>query len=185
MNISKLNPRRSSNGFTPQCDTAGFSLPEMLVAMAIGSFVIAGVLVLYVGFLRSYRDTTLLRNTSSRASLALERMVHGVSSNAGLIEAQASTVAVSYPSGGWRCAYTNSFSVSPNPLFFQYAPATQLITDQSGKTICSGVSTSSFACTTDAFGVTNGCKISVTIAESSGGRSYNNVMSSFVQFRNQ
>ena len=168
MNTTKINPRRSSNGFT---------LPEMLVAMAIGSFVIAGVMVLYVGFLRSYRDTTLLRNTSSRASLALERMVHGVSSNAGLIEAQASTVAVSYPSGGWRCAYTN--------LFFQYAPASGLITNQSGKVICSGVSTSTFACTTDAFGVTNGCKISVTVSESSGGRSYNNVMTSFVQFRNQ
>jgi prepilin-type N-terminal cleavage/methylation domain-containing protein len=185
MNTIRLNLRKSSNGFTPQRDTAGFTLPEMLVATAIGSFVIAGVLVLYVGFLRSYRDTTLLRNTSSRASLALERMVHGVGTNAGLIEASASTVAVSYSSGGWRCAYSNAFSASPNPLFFQYAPASGLITNEGGKTICSGVSTSTFACTTSALGVTNGCKISVTVAESSGGHSYNNVMTSFVQFRNQ
>jgi len=185
MNTTKLNLRRSSDGFTPQRDTAGFTLAEALVAMGIGVLVVAGMLQLYLGFLRAYRDTTSLRNTSSRASLALERMVHGVSTNVGLFEASASTVTVTYPSGGWRCSYTNSFSAPPPYfLYFQWTPSTQLITDQSGKTICSGVITSTFTCTTYA-GTINGCNMSVTVSENSGGRSYTNVMNSFLQFRNQ
>jgi Tfp pilus assembly protein PilW len=185
MNTTNLNPRRSSDGFTPHRDTAGFTLAEALVASGIGSFVIAGMLILYLGFLRSYNDTTSLRNTSSHASMALERMVHGVGTNVGLFEASASTVTVTYPSGGWLCSYTNSFSAPP-PYFmtFQWTPSTKLITDQSGQIICSGVITSSFTCTTNS-GAINGCNMSVTVAESSGGRSYTNVMNSFLQFRNQ
>lgn len=148
--------------------------------MGIGVFVVAGMMELYTGFLWSYRDTTSLRNTSSYASLALERMVHGVSGHAGLLGASASSVTVSNPSSGWLCAYTNATKLS-----FQWTPSTKLITDQSGNTICSGVITSSFACTTNAsLGVINGCNISVTVSESSGGRSYTNVMNTFVQFRN-
>ena len=186
MNTTKLNLRRSSDGFTPQCDTAGFTLAEALVAMGIGSFVIAGMMILYIGFLRSYRDTTSLRNTSSRASLALERMVHGIGTNAGLLEAQVTGMTVS-TNNGWRIAYTNLCSPpQPYTLFFQYVPASKLITNDSGKTICSGVITSSLACAINPVsGATNGCIISLTVSESSGGRSYTNVMRSFVQFRNQ
>jgi Tfp pilus assembly protein PilV len=179
MNTTKLNPRRSLDGFTPQRDTAGFTLAEALVAMGIGSMVIAGMMILFLGFLWSYRDTTSWRNISSRASLGLERMVHGVGGNAGLLEALASTVTVTYPSGDWLCSY----NTSPN-LSFRWTRSTQLITDQSGQTICSGVITSIFNSTTSA-GAINGCTISVTVSESSGGRSFTNVMNTFVQFRNQ
>ena len=172
----KLSPRRSTSGYT---------LPETLIAATIGTFVIAGVMVLYVEFMWSFRDTTLLRNTSTRASMALERMVHGISTNAGLLEAQVTGMTWS-TNNGWRIAYTNSLSASPNPLFFQYAPASGLITNESGKTICSMVITSSLVLTPiPLVGATNGCKISVTVAESSGGRISTNVMSTFVQFRNQ
>jgi Tfp pilus assembly protein PilW len=172
----KLSPRRSSSGF---------SLPETLIAATIGSFVVAGMMVLYVEFLWSYSDTTGLRNTSSRASLALERMLHGISTNAGLLEAQVSGMTVN-TNNGWSIAYTNSLSASPNPLFFQYVPASGLITNESGKTICSNVIASSLACTTDpSSGATNGCRISVTVSESSGKHIATNVMTTFVQFRNK
>ena len=103
----KLGPRRSTSGYT---------LPETLIAATIGTFVIAGVMVLYVEFMWSFRDTTLLRNTSTRASMALERMVHGISTNAGLLEAQVTGMTWS-TNNGWRIAYTNSLSASPNPPF--------------------------------------------------------------------
>ncbi|MGD0016360.1 MAG: prepilin-type N-terminal cleavage/methylation domain-containing protein [Verrucomicrobiia bacterium] len=171
----KLSPRRSSNGFT---------LAETLVAATIGSFVIMGVMVLYVEFLWSYSDTTMLRNTSSRASLALERMVHGIGTNAGLLEAQVTGMTVS-TNNNWRIAYTNLFSASPNPLFFQYASASGLITNESGKIICSNVIASSLVFTTSAVGgATNGCGISVTVSESSGKHISTNVMTTFIQFRN-
>ena len=167
----KLSPRRS---------LSGFSLPETLIAATIGSFVIMGMMVLYVQFLWSYSDTTALRNTSSRASLALERMVHGIGANAGLLEAQVTGMTVS-TNNGWRIAYI----VSPNTLFFQYAPASGLITNESGKTICSNVIASSLVCKANAVGgATNGCMISVTVSESSGKHIATNVMTTFVQFRN-
>jgi len=142
----------------------------MAVAMAIATIVIAGMLTLFTTFLWSYNSTTLMRNTSSRASMALERMVYGVGTNAGLREASTNSVTVTYPSGGWQIAYSN--------LFFHYTVSTSNITDQAGKTICTNVISSSLT------NYGKGCRIWVTVSESAGGRSYTNTMTSFVQFRN-
>ena len=161
MKTSKRDARRSSGGFT---------LAEMAVSMGIATVVIAGMLTLFISFLRSYNSTTLMRNTSSRASLALERMVYGIGTNAGLREASTNSVSVTYPSSGWKIAYTN--------LFFQYTVNTSNITDQAGKTICTNVISSSLT------NYVRGCRVWVTVTESAGGRSYTNSMTSFVQFRN-
>jgi len=166
MNTARTNGRRSSGGFT---------LAEMAVAMGIGTVVIAGMLTLFITFLRSYNSTTLMRNTSARASIALERMVYGVGTNAGLREAQTNDVVVTYPSGGWRIAYTN--------LICQYTTNTQSIiwsnsTDHSSKTICANVISSFLT------NYVKGCRIWVSVSESAGGRSYTNTMTSFAQFRN-
>ena len=167
-----MNPHRSSHGSR----AGGFTLVEALVATTIASLVLAGTMVLFITFLRSYRDTTLLSDTSIEASTGLERMVIGVGANLGLREASAKTVVVSYPSNGWCIALTTN-------LYFQYSPATKSITDQKGKTIASGVSTSSLTYTTKGI-VTNGCMISLTVLESGGGRTSSNVMTTYVQFRN-
>ncbi|HUI08169.1 MAG TPA: prepilin-type N-terminal cleavage/methylation domain-containing protein [Verrucomicrobiae bacterium] len=150
--------------------SSGFTLAEMAIAMAIGSVVIAGMLSLFVTFLRSYNSTSLMRDTSAYASSALERMVYGVGTNAGLREAQASGVTVTYPSGGWQISYTN--------LYFQYTPSSMKIADQTGKTICTNIIYSA------ATNYTVGCRIWVTVSESAGGHSSTNAMSTFVQFRN-
>lgn len=151
--------------------TRGFTLAEMLVAIAIASVVVVGTTSLFITFLRSYNNTTLLRNTASRASMALERMVYGVGTNGGLRAAEASRVTVSYPSGGWRIEYRTN-------TWFQYSPSARRIFDQNGKTICTNV----IASTLQYF--TNSCAITVTVAESAGGRTYTNTMRSLVQFRN-
>lgn len=161
MKTTGMNARRSSGGFT---------LVEMAVSMGIATVVIAGMLTLFTTFLWSYSNTTLMRNTSARASTALERMVYGIGTNAGLREASTNSVAVTYPSGGWKIAYTN--------LFFQYTVSTSNITDQAGKTICTNVISSSLT------NYVKGCRIWVTVSESAGKRSYTNTMTSFVQFRN-
>jgi prepilin-type N-terminal cleavage/methylation domain-containing protein len=161
MKTLRTNTRRETDGFT---------LVEMMVSTAILTVVIAGTLTLFISFLRSYNATTLLRNTSARSSFALERMVYGVGTNMGLREATASDVSVTYPSGGWKIAYTN--------LFFQYTTNTVKITDQSGKTICTNVIYSTVS------NYTTGCRVWVTVAESAGGRTITNAMSSYVQFRN-
>ena len=149
----------------------GFTLVEMSVATAVGSMVIAGMAILFVSFLRSYNTTSLMRNSSSSSSLALERMVYGVSTNLGLRAADASTVAVTFPSNGWRISYNTN-------LVFQYSVSASNITDQSGKIICRNVvgSTLNF--------YTNACRLSVSVAERGGGRTLTNTMSTFVGFRN-
>ncbi len=149
----------------------GFTLAEMLVAVGIGSVVIAGTMTLFVTYLRFYNSTSLMRNCASRASLALERMVYGVGANVGLRAAQSSTVSVTYPSGGWRIQYNTN-------LVFQYTVAAKTITDQANKIICSNVISSTLTYPT------NSCTISLTVVEVGGGRIVTNTMASTVQFRN-
>jgi hypothetical protein len=117
-----------------------------------------------------------MRITSSRTSLALDRMVYGVSSNDGLREAMAGSILTSYASGGWQLSYSNNNGTAFQ--YFQYTTNTLSIKDQAGKNICTNVISSTMN------NYTNGCRISVTVSESAGGRTYTNTVSTFVQFRN-
>jgi prepilin-type N-terminal cleavage/methylation domain-containing protein len=171
MKTSGIKARRFSGGFT---------LVEMAVSMAILTMVIVGAWDVFTLFQRSYNETTLMRMAAARASLALDRMVYGVSTNPGLREVQSSSVVITYPSGGWQIAYTN--------IFFQYTTNLQCITwsnstSQSSKFICTNVIASTLNCTTNGF-TTNGCTIAVAVAEKGGGRIDTNTMTTFVEFRN-
>ena len=149
----------------------GFTLAEALVSMSIGSVVIAGALSLFIFFGRSYNATTLVRNTSTKADLALERMVYGVGTNIGLRAASQSAVTVSSTSTNWQITYNTNF-------WFRYTGSTGKIVNQSNKVICSNVTASSVGY------YTNGCDISITVVESAGGKQSTNTMSSYVAFRN-
>ncbi|HUJ12123.1 MAG TPA: prepilin-type N-terminal cleavage/methylation domain-containing protein [Verrucomicrobiae bacterium] len=151
----------------------GFTLVEMAVSAAILTIVIAGTLSLFVSFLRSYNATTLMRNTSSRASMALERMVYGVGSNCGLRAWSAGSILTNYSAGGWKIS-SNATSL----LYFQYSTNTMSIVDQSGKTLCSNVVYS----TMTNYGA--GCRIWVAVSETAGGRTYTVTNTTFAQFRN-
>lgn len=146
-------------------------MAEVLVAVAIASVVVAGTTSLFITFLRSYNNTTLMRNAATRASMGLERMVYGVGTNGGLRAASSGSITISFPSGGWRIQYRTN-------VWFQYSPAAQRIFDHTGKTICTNVIASSVQF------FTNSCSISVTVAEMAGGRVQTNTMRSLVQFRN-
>ncbi len=149
----------------------GFTLVEALVSMSIGSVVIAGSLSLFIFFARSYNATTLVRNTSTKADFALERMVYGVGTNIGLRAASRSTVTLSSTSTNWTITYNTNF-------WFRYTASTGKIINQSSKLICSNVTASAVSL------YTNGCDISVTVVESAGGKKSTNTMSSYVAFRN-
>jgi prepilin-type N-terminal cleavage/methylation domain-containing protein len=163
MKTPEMNTQRSASGFT---------LVEMLVSVAVLTIVIVGTFNVFVQSIRSYNETSLMRNAAVRASVALDRMVIGVGTNNGLREAVAGSVVLTYPNGtDWKLAYTNN-------LYFTYTASTKSITDQSGKTICTNVISST------ATNPTGGCQISVSVAESGGGRTLTNTMTTFVQFRN-
>ena len=163
MRTLSIKRRKSSRGFT---------IAEMAVSTAIVTFVILGVFNLFIAYLRSYNASTLMRISASRASFTLERMVYGVGTNSGLREAQQTAVIISNGAAGyWRISPTNN-------LYFQWSPTTKSITDQSGKTIGTNIIASTLS------GNSDGCTISVSVAETGGGRIITNSMTTFVQYRN-
>ena len=163
MKTPGTNRRRSSGGFT---------LVEMLISVSILTIVIVGTFNVFIQNLRSYNATTLMRTSATRASLALDRMVYGVGTNNGLREAARASVTISNVSSTfWRLSLTNN-------TYFQWSSANKCITDQSGKTLGTNIIASTLS--------TNGsgCTISLSAAESGGGRVITNTMATFVQFRN-
>ncbi len=172
MNPSQKKVRWSARGFT---------LVELMVATVLGSLVVYGSLVLFVTFIRFYNTTTLMRNTANAASLALERIVIGVGTNAGLREATAETVTYSNTANGWLLTYNTN-------LFYQYVSTTQVITNNTGKLICTNVAASSITFFTYYLAAnvapTNACRISVSVAQSAGGDTWTNTFATQVQFRN-
>ena len=172
-----MNPSRKTAGPSAK----GFTLVELLIATVLGSLVVAGSLVLLITFLRFYNTTTLMRNTANAASLALERMIIGVGTNAGLREASASTVTFTNFSNGWLLTYNTN-------LFYRYVSSTQVITNDTGKLICTNVSTASVTFYTSSFSTnlvtTNACRISISVAQNAGGDTWTNTFMTQVQFRN-
>jgi len=153
------------------------TLVEVMVATVIGALVVAGSLMLFVTFLRLYNTTTLMRNTGNAASRALDRMVYGVGSAAGLREAQASTVTFSNTAnGGWVLTYNTN-------LFFQYFGNSQTISNDTGNLICANVTASSVTIFTNKT-TPNACRISLSVAQNAGGDTWTNTFTTSVQFRN-
>jgi len=149
----------------------GFTLVEMCVSMGIVALVTVGMFNVFWQVLKTYNETSLMSITTKQASVALDRMVIGVGTNAGLREAQASTVTTTSTTTNWQLSYNSG-------LTFTYYTNTHAIVDQSGKCIVSNLVASTVTNTT------NGCQISVSVAQSCGGRTLTNTMSTFVQFRN-
>ena len=155
----------------------GFTLVEMLISVSVLTIVIVGTFNVFVQTLRSYNTTSLMRTAAVRVSNGLDRMVIGVGTNYGLREAAAASVVVSSNgAASWKVAYSNQSSA----YFFAFSSTTNSIVDQSHKTICTNV----IASTVSAPSTSGGVQISVSVAESGGGRTITNTMSTFVQFRN-
>jgi hypothetical protein len=118
-----------------------------------------------------------MRTAGARASMGLDRMVIGVGTNSGLREATGASVVLSNLSTtDWQLSFTNQTATAS--LYFKYIATNKFIVDQSGKAICTNL----IAAT--ATNLTNGCQISVSVAESCGGRTLTNTMMTFVQYRN-
>jgi prepilin-type N-terminal cleavage/methylation domain-containing protein len=162
MNVHDTTARRSAGGF---------SLVEMSMSMAIVTLLMVGIWNVFYQVLQTYNETSLMSATAVQASFALDRMVIGMGTNAGLREAQASTVTTSSTSSNWQLSYNTGLS-------FAYSATNETIVDQSGDYIVSNLVASTLTNTT------NGVQISVSVAQSCGGRTLTNTMATFVEFRN-
>jgi prepilin-type N-terminal cleavage/methylation domain-containing protein len=162
MNVRNTTARRSAGGFT---------LVEMSMSMAILTLLTIGLYNVFYQVLQTYNETSLMSTTAVQASFALDRMVIGVGTNNGLREAQHSTVVTTSTSTNWQISYTNGLS-------FAYSSAKSNIVDQSGDIIVGNLIASTLT------NATNGVQISVSVAQSCGGRTLTNTMATFVEFRN-
>ncbi|HUJ72511.1 MAG TPA: prepilin-type N-terminal cleavage/methylation domain-containing protein [Verrucomicrobiae bacterium] len=154
----------------------GFTLVEMAVSFAILTLVTIGAFNVFCSFLRSYNASTLMRTSGGRATTGMDRMVYGVGTNIGLREAGAASVTVTYSNTDWTLTYTNLTDSAAK--YFKYSDSKNEITDWAGKLICTNVILST--CTD----LTTGCQITMSVAETSGGRTITNSVMTFVQFRN-
>ena len=64
--------------------SAGFTLPEVMIATFIFGSVMAAILGVYVVAQVEWKDTTLAIDTTHNASIAMERIIHGYGLNLGL-----------------------------------------------------------------------------------------------------
>ena len=167
MRSSLLSGRRSTGGFT---------LVEMAMSFAIVTLVAVGTFNVFISFLRSYNTTTLTRTATTRASIGMDRIIFGVGTNAGLREAVATSVTVTYSNGGWTLTYSNALDSAVK--YFKYTTNKLMIVDWSGKLICTNVLSST------ATNYSNGCQLTLSVAESGGGRIMTNGVTTFVQYRN-
>lgn len=149
----------------------GFTLVEMCISMGIVAVLTIGMFNVFWQVLKTYNETSLMSITAKQASLGLERMVVGVATNAGVREAQASTVTLTSTSTNWQLSYNTGLS-------FTYNANTQKIVDQSGKCIVTNVIAST------ATNTSSGCQLSVSVAQSCGGRTVTNTMTTFAEYRN-
>lgn len=149
----------------------GYTLAEFIIGSGVGLAVVAGVLCLFVLYLRSYNTTSLMRTSSSRAGIALERMVYGIGTNAGLREVASLTFTYSLLTNGWQITYNTN-------LGFRYNSTLGTITNEAGKVIGTNILASTV------INYTNSCRISISAAASAGGRTSTNTYQTFVQFRN-
>ena len=147
------------------------------MSFAIITIVTIGAFNVFVSFMRSYNASTLMRTSGGRASTGMDRMVYGIGTNIGLREAGAASVTVTYSNTtDWTLTYTNLTDSAPK--FFRYLTTNKKITDWAGRLICTNVVSST--CTD----LTTGCQITMSVAESAGGRVITNSVMTFVQFRN-
>jgi type II secretory pathway pseudopilin PulG len=149
----------------------GFTLVEMCVSMGIVGLASIAMWNVFWQVGKTYNETTLMSATSMQSSFAVDRMVYGVNGNSGLREANAGSVTTSSTSSNWTLSFNNTLS-------FTYSAASKTIVDQSGSCLGSNLVSSSISNTT------RGCQISVSAAQSSGGRTLTNTVTTFVQYRN-
>jgi type II secretory pathway pseudopilin PulG len=150
---------------------SGFTLVEMCVSMGIVALVSVAMFNVFWQAQKTYNETSLMSVTAKQASMGLERMVYGVGTNDNLREAQASTVTTTSTTTNWQLSFDGTQS-------FTYYTNTHAIVDQSGKCIVSNLVASTLT------NMTNGVQISLSVAQSCGGRTVTNTMATFVQFRN-
>lgn len=152
--------------------SAGFTLVEIMVVQVLFGIVMIAVCSFYIASLNSWKMADLKQEVAHRTSTALERIVYGVGSGAGIRSAKALTL--DHSGDGWALTIdgglVSTVTYDPNAKTLTYMPGDILI--------CENVVDSS------ALLEDNGVTVSVTVEGTDGKWSERNTMTTFASIRN-
>ena len=66
----------------------GLTIPEMLLGLIIAGMGIAATITIYVMVSQMWKDDLVMNELSRNANIAIERMLHGITENTGLLAAK-------------------------------------------------------------------------------------------------
>jgi len=156
----------------------GFTLIEMMIAVAIFGLVMSGAIGVYIMSQKMWGATSLSMQTNRDCNLAMSRLIYGTGSNSGLRAAAAITITSN--ANGWHVACSNKFDGAKAIDFNKQASNIYWVdgVNQSSR-ICEHVS--SAVVSTNASGV----YIRLGLLRQSGRFSATNQISTFVLLRNR
>ena len=156
----------------------GFTLIELMIAVAIFGLVMSGAIGVYIMSQKMWVATSLSMQANRDGNLAMSRLIYGTGSNSGLRAAAA--IDITSNAHGWCLAYSNKFDGAKALVFNQQASNIYWLdgVNQSSR-ICDHVS--SAVVLTNAVGV----YIQLGLRRQSGRFQATNQISTFVLLRNR
>ncbi len=153
----------------------GFTMTEVMVALAIFALIIIGSVNVFIMGLRLWQTSSMDIDTMREASMGLEQLLYGANTNSpGLRQAIASdtNTVVTNTAAGWSIRFCGTKS-------FSYARSSRVITNQSGLVLCTNVNQSSVTRVS-----TNQVNVYVQVTQTQGSMIRSNDLTTSVFFRN-
>ena len=156
----------------------GFTLIELMLAVAIFGLVMSGAIGVYVMCQKMWHATSLSMQTSRDCNLAMSRLIYGTGSNSGL--RAAAVITISSNANGWSIACSNKFDGAKAIDFNNQASNIYWVDGiNQSSLICDHVS--SAVVSTNAAGL----NIQLTLLRKDGRFTSTNQISTFVLMRNR
>jgi len=161
----------------------GWTLSEMMVAVAILSLVLAGAVPTFIMCIRTWAQGSVDIQAAQEASFAIQRIMSGVGAEYGLRSANSSTVTgVPATSQAWRVYYED---IGSSPHAISYDGISDYLTYSNadfpkGVNIGKGI----IAATVTNMASSQGITISITCLATDGRFSSTNTMTTSVRWRN-
>jgi len=157
-------------------ETKGFTLVEIMVAVALFGLVVAGTISVYIMCNKLWHATSLGMRNVSESSMALSKIVYGIGTNSGLRSASGVSL-VKSNDGSWHMTVTYS---SGYVKYINYNRSQSNISfPDTNSIICRNVSTSPPPTTNNGM-----IGIQLTVTRQDGMFKASNTLSTLVKMRN-
>lgn len=162
----------------------GFTLSELMMAIAIFSMAMAGAYSVYFTCYRCYWKTDVQTRTAHITAMTIQKMFNGYNGSNGLRSAVTTTtnVTLAATNGAWSIAYQTPDGMSHR---FYYATNSQCILYSNSTWAAGRIGTvATYVVASSIANGTNGVSVYVRSRIREGNFSASNAMTSFIQYRN-